>query len=391
MLAESREKLSVRQNGLVIYRAGLSPNGHGGFTSNYTRDGIEAGIQYEDPIMLRDQLRYSASKQATRQDPQTGAEPGKYHHESPGVFLRGLSTEYAACDATAWILRGFGEYDRLTQDHEFIREHRRNIISGVDYVLNHLNSDYLFVESPQFAGANSFALKVTYWKDSIIPQRWDGEPIYPVIYSLAHAQNMAGLRNAGRLLGSSEWLQVADKMREGLQKLFNPTYGVFNIAIDGQGPISGVSSDSLSMLSFLEPGDLTSDQIESIIVASAVLETPVGYRGLSEDVAQGMQDRYHVDPIWPVEQARVDQGARKFRMWAEDYHLVGLVDHLKHVEEVSSKVMYFLDDNDSETFIVRDGQIQRAGCDPQLWTASAKEYFRRSRIQEQTPFLPVAV
>ena len=54
--------------------------------------------------MLRDQLKFGASLQATKKDPKTGAEVGKYHHESPGVEIRGLSTLYNGYDPQLWTV-----------------------------------------------------------------------------------------------------------------------------------------------------------------------------------------------------------------------------------------------------------------------------------------------
>src|SRR3989344_2929213 len=219
-------QLSVKQEGLTLYRAGLSSESvSGGYVSNFMRDSILSGIVGQNPAMLRDQLRFGASLQATRKDPKTGAEAGKYHHESPGVQMRGLSTLYNGCDTTAWALIGHRVYEDLTGDRSFTNEHRGNIARGADYILSHLNHDGLFVEDPRFSGADSFALKVTYWKDSELLDREQGEPVYPIVYTLAHVQNMMGLRSAGRLLNSPQLLNAAEIMKVGLQRLWNHDLG----------------------------------------------------------------------------------------------------------------------------------------------------------------------
>lgn len=371
------EELSFCHNGLKLYRAGLSSGINStGYISNFTRDVILSGIIGQDPSMLRDQLLYNCQLQADKKDPFTGAEPGKDHHEYPGVIIRGLSTQYNACDTTAWVLMGHLYYENLTGDKDLANLCRPNIKRGVEYILSHLTSDYLFREDPKFADADRFALKVTYWKDSFLPQRENGEPDYPVVYTLAHAQNLSGLSCAAKLLDSSELYQVADRMKEGLQKLYNPELKTFNIALDRSGPISAISSDSLNLLFFTEPEDITNQQILDIIDSSQILMTPAGFRTLDERVAKGMDDRYHADTIWPSEQATIHAGAKKHRLALKDYS-PEITDGLLKIEEVSSRIKLFTQNSNSEVFVINEGQVQEAGCNPQLWTVEAKEYFAR--------------
>ena len=45
--------------------------------------------------------------EGTKVDANTGEEPGKIHHELPGVRLRNMITTYNACDTTALFLIAF--------------------------------------------------------------------------------------------------------------------------------------------------------------------------------------------------------------------------------------------------------------------------------------------
>ena len=372
-----RKRLGVNYNGWVLYNAGFRKE-DGGYSQNFQRDSIELGILLQDEVVLHDQLEVASLNQARQIDPKTGAEPGKYHHQIPGVTIRGLSTDYNACDNNAWTLLGYAEYFRLTQDRDFIKRHEPGIRRGIDeYILQHLNRDFLFIEDPRFSGAQRFALKVTYWKDSVLPQRKAGEPIYPVVYPLVHAQYIAALRKTALLIGPPGLFDIADRMSKSLGVLFNKDLGAFNIALDCAGPISGVSSDSLNMFFFLEPEDLDPQQIACIIRASEILETPAGYRGLSPKLSETIEDRYHADKVWPVEQATIHKGAVKFKAWASSQRKEELVGLLDHVEEVSSRAIAHLDGSYAETLSINDDEVQKAGCDPHLYTFAAKEYFRR--------------
>lgn len=374
MFPEVKASLILHENGLVVYRAGLP-----GYPSNFTRDSIHAALVSQDSVMLGDQLQYNIQTQANNKDPFSGAEPGKLHHQSPGVLMRNRSTEYNASDVTAWGLMGFEEYFIRTGDADFIKQYEPNIRMAVDYILNHLNADYLFEENPEFAGADRFALKVTYWKDSWFPQRKEGEPDYPVIYTLADIQNMAGVRSAARLLHSKDLLSVASSMAGSLDRLFDEDLGTFVMAVDQQGPVRVVSSDALTALFFLEPGDVSVERLSRMIQTSAILETPLGYRVLSEEAAKDMEDKYHADTVWPLEQATINIGARKHRHWVMEQGFFKLAEELGYVMEVSSRVMNFLEGHNAEIFILRDGQAEKGGCDPHLMTLAAKSYFERSR------------
>lgn len=378
MPPELRGKFTIQEGDLTLYRAGL-PNGFNpvGFQSNFTRDGIQAAILFKDPYMLADQLKFSAYRQANKKDPRTGAEPGKPHHEYPGVEIRGLSTEYNACDSAAWFLIGFYQLARLSQDYSLPNEYRREITSATDYIISHLATEGLFQESPEFSGAERFALNVTYWKDSQIPQREGGQPAYPVVYSLVQAQNLEGLRNAASLLDSRELRGISERMNSALQRMFSPNLGTFSLAHDRMGVIDVISSDILTSLYFLRPEDLTELQLRGICRKASILETPAGFRTLDPEVAATMEDKYHAETVWPSEQALIHAGARKFKEALERKGSLELSAMLGRVEEVSGRVMSYLGDNNTEIFVVNGDQIVKGGCDPQLWTLGAKSYFAR--------------
>lgn len=376
---EIERSLIIHENGLVLCRAGLP-----GYPSNFTRDSIHSFIFNQNLDRLRDQLQFSSESQAKDKDPFSGAELGKFHHQLPGVLIRNHSTAYSASDVTAWGLMGFGDYFIHTGDSSFIKEHESNIRMGTRYILNHLTADYLFEESPQFAGADNFALKVTYWKDSHLPQRKEGEPEYPAVYYLLDVQNIAGLRSSGRLLQSNDLLSVASKMVENLDRLFDEDLGTYVVAVDQKGPVRVVSSDPLTAWFFLEPEDIGVDRLSRVIQTSAILETPVGYRVLSEEAAEEMEDKYHADTVWPLEQVTIHAGARKYRHWAQAQGFLKLAEELGHVMEVSSRIGQFLNGHNAEIFILRDGQAEKGGCDPHLMTLAAKSYFNCIRSELAT-------
>lgn len=349
------KRLKIRQEGFTLFQAGL-PN----FPRNFTRDGIISAILTRNHIMLKHQLGFCALKQGTKRDPYTGEEPGKIFHEYPGVRFRGLSTEFNACDTTALFLIGFEFYEKIAGDRSLRSKYRKNINAAADYILSHLK-DNMFIESPKFCGSDRFALRTTYWKDSVLLGRENNGIKYPVVYTLAHIQNMRALRGAAKLLGSHNLEKKSEEMMEGLYRLFDLQLGEFCIAVDSQGPIRAIDSDSLHALFYLSPHDITYSQVRKIADSSKVLETSLGYRVLDPKAALKIRYGYHARTVWPFEQAIINIGARKFG--------------LKHVEEVSSRITKWLD-TDSEIFILDGKNVKKGGCDPQLWTMAAKTYFK---------------
>src|SRR3989344_1158148 len=321
------DRLRIKDYDLELYSAGM-PH----FSGNFTRDSIISAILMKNSKMLKDQLIFCSLNQGKNKNSITGEELGKIFHELPGVKIRNLNTLYNACDTTA-----------------------------LEYILSHLRNGF-FYEDPKFCDADKFALKVTYWKDSSIINRENGEPIYPVVYTLAHIENMAAVRFAAEILESKELLDIAEDMKsKALDLLFS---NGFVIARDKKGDIKGITSDILHSLFYFELGDLNKKQLQKIIEASKKIETPFGYRVLDKKLSESVDDKYHSDSIWPFEQAIIHFGAIKFG--------------LKDIKDVSFKIFNLLD-TDPEIFILEGDGPKKGGCDPQLWTIAAKNYFKSFR------------
>ncbi len=350
------QELFMGQDGARLYQAGLP-----GFPRNFPRDSIISGILMRDAELLRDQLIFCAKRQGKERNPLNGEERGKIFHEYPGFKIRELSTEYNACDTTALYLFGHEVYQRLTQDKSLAEDQEENLREAVNYILSHLNEEGGFIEDPRFAGAQRFALKVTYWKDSELLGRENGEAHYPVVYSVAHAQNLRGLRSAKFLLGENSLEEKIGKMKDYfVNHLIDPQTHEIYLARDSVGPIKAVSSDSLHILFYLENGDVPSQTLERIAKDSRLIETDFGFRTMAAAEAEEVGDVYHTKTIWPFEQALIHIGARRFG--------------LDGASEIAYRVMQHLD-SDNEIFVIRDGVVEKGGNDPQLWTYAAKEYF----------------
>ncbi len=349
-------RLKIMLDGIELYQAGL-PH----FPRNFARDSIISSILLRDEKMLSNQLAFCSLKQGKKQNPLTGEEPGKIFHEYPGVGINGRSTEYNACDTTALYLIGHEVYQRLNGDTTLATTYRPNIEQAAQYILSHLDSG-LFFEDPRLSKAEDFALKVTYWKDSEILGRENGKPKYPVVYTLAHVQNMRGLRAAAHLLDSESIRSEAERMRRNLWELFDWETGTFYVAKDSTGPIRAISSDALHMLFYLELNDLMPSMLEGIVNSSKELKVSIGYRAMSAASSSKVNDQYHASKVWAYEQALIHAGAKKFG--------------LGEIQEASSRIAPIIATSAPETIDTED--LKKSGCDPQLWTIAARHYFNSS-------------
>ncbi|MEM8858780.1 MAG: hypothetical protein AAGD96_10695, partial [Chloroflexota bacterium] len=237
----------------------------------------------------------------------------------------------------------------------------RAIQAAAEYIERHLNQDQLFEESPRYSGAEHFALRVTYWKDSVILDRAGGEPSYPAVYTLAHVQNLAGMRAAAELLNSDHFAAVAQQMAQAIPKLFDEQLGTFYTAIDALGPIRAVSSDALHALYYLDVDDLGKERVKSIVLASEMLESQIGYLLMTPEDGYRMERIYHADTVWPFEQALIHAGAEKFG--------------LDRVMRVCKRVMRVLNSAESPELLSVKVLEPGIASNPQLWTIAAKKYF----------------
>lgn len=381
------KQMSINFKEFTLYKAGLPS-----FPRSFHRDNTISAFLRGDSAMLYNTLQFAASIQGVKKDRRTGEQPGGIYHEfdielQGGVELKqapGLTTFYNASDTTALFLLGHQEYISLTGESGFAQVQSGNIERATEYVESHLNSNFQFVEDPNFAGAEKYALKVTSWKDSVLFGREDGEPSYPVVYPLVHIQNMAGVRAAGRILNSQRLLNIADEMRNSALSMFDWEIGNFPTAIDSEGVVRVLTTDGLHSLFYFEPEDLEREMLLSIIESSRVMETEMGYRIMDPVAAKQVENKYHAGTVWTHEQAQIHKGATRFFKHAVATKDDELAKKLLHVMHISSKVYKnFLEENPHkypEIFHVLESGIIAGGNDPQLWAIAARSYFENINL-----------
>lgn len=326
----------------------------------FSRDLLLSALMTGDPSFLKRVLEFVFRTQGTKNDPQTGEEPGKVIHEYQSVRIGKLNTRYNACDVTQLALIGLQSYIRESGDSDFLIRWKDSIRAALDYIFRHLD-DGLFVEDPAYSGAESYALDSTYWKDEQIPRR--EEPEYPVVYTLVQAQTISALRATVELesrleldLTKSELQNEVEKSRgKLLNDLWDPEREFPYVAVDGKGEVAGVTSDGLHLLFYLRERDVPEEKLTSIFKASKRLETPYGFRTYAPGQPGYAADKYHLGSIWPFEQYYIARAAEKFGRKAPVDAALGTLDAIREYG------FY-------ELFSLSEEGLQPLGCDKQLWT-----------------------
>jgi glycogen debranching enzyme len=334
-----------------------------GYTANFSRDSLTYALLAEDLRALRAQVEFSARRQGRRRDPETGEEPGKIHHELPGVQMRGLWTTYNACDTTALFVIGLSQLAHRGE-RGIARRYRHHLHRALEYLHEHLD-DNVFYEDPKHCGAERFALKVTYWKDSELNVGGERrEPTYPVAYALPHFQCKTAVRSAARLTGSKELRARADEMtRRGFEMFWRGDH--FTVAVQGDGTVvDPPSSDSLHSLLFLRRDEISEADAEGVVEYSEQLATPVGYLpGLAQ---APVGDDYHTRWVWVHEQALLHAAARRHG--------------LERAEQLAERITNSLARGFPELI---DPATGKPGGNPtQLWSIGANVYFEHVRVEK---------
>ena len=349
--SEALEQLHLPNDN--AYTAGLP-----GYNRNFTRDGIIYALIAGDNDAMERQLDFSASLQGQEQIGDTGEEPGKIHHEYPGVKLKDdYFTTYSACETTALFLLGICAVDKRTGNTRLAEKYRENIGPAIEYIRSHTGEDGLFWEDPALADAEGFGTGVTYWKDSVLNS--PDPPGFPVVYSLAHFMNAAAVRAIGELTGDESLQAEGEAMQtSGIEQLWQDDHFVTAIDADRK-PVADHSTDSLDILSYLSPSVLDPEKARAIGDYSMVLATEYGFKGAL--TGKGIEDVYHTRYVWAFEQAMIHAAAKAH----------GLSD----VQKIAARVQKIWRYGFPELIDPQE-DFSPAGNPTQLWSVGAYEYFQ---------------
>lgn len=282
------------------------------YPRNFSRDTLWAGIIAKDEDLLESQLNFSAIHQGKKYSQLSGEEPGKIHHEMPGVSLREpFMTTYNACDTTALFLIALDELGTLNKAKldKFLIAYPSAVRHATNYLKTHIK-DGIFLEYPP-AGADKYSLRVTYWKDSVVPVQDKDEPAYPVSYALVQFMTANALSIASHMLEDTRLNELSETMYiEGIRTFIRED--AFCVFKESHNQVLQSSSDELHCLRYVPSKYRRLLPIEAIRKRAQRLYTPAGIACTPKDIAEQVKDNYHGHVVWPFEQALIHQACLNF-------------------------------------------------------------------------------
>lgn len=356
---------------VLLYNAGIKFTKERDYSRIFPRDALTSAFLFKDLSFLRNMLIFSAATMGHKIDAFTGEEPGKVVHEYPGMIWRdGLNTQYSAVDTSILFLVGIYEYWYHSQDLAFVTQMHDQILRALEYIQTHVQNN-LFWDDPRYYNATHSAALSGCWRDSGYAERDWGRHAYPASYLTVNLLLVKALRGLSVLqtqLGIKENLAtLAESIKSAVIEVFYlPQHGYFASAVDQQGAIETLYLDSIWSFYFLEEGDLSSDQIDSLFKNLERLLTPYGY--LSRDKqppAPHFEDRLFLgNLVWPFEQAYLGLFALKHKRHDGYENCTKGADYLTMSGHPFSEYI-IIDLNNS--------QPKPGGCDIQLWTVAYQQ------------------
>ena len=306
------------------------------FMAVFGRDTIITCLQtlLFGPELARNALTALAELQATDDDPEADAEPGKIVHEvrSGKAATSWFPRYYGTVDATPLFLVLLSEVWRWTDDASFVRDLREPALRALAWIDDYgdLDGDG-FVE---YRRRSSRGLENQSWKDSHDSQlSRDGtaarEPIAPCEvqgYVYDAKRRMAELaRRVWRDRERAERLEAeADALRERFDAAFwcEGRGGYYALALDGEK--RRVDSLTSNIGHLLWSGIVPPHRVDAVVdrLMGEELWSGWGVRTMSTGDAGYSPLAYHNGTVWPHDNSLIAWGLARAARWPEAHRIV---------------------------------------------------------------------
>ncbi|HEY6152080.1 MAG TPA: glycogen debranching N-terminal domain-containing protein [Gaiellaceae bacterium] len=318
-------------------RAGRLPAaGMPWFMTVFGRDTIITCLQtlLFGPELARTALEVLAELQATKDDPELDAEPGKIVHElrTGKAAQNWFHTYYGTADATPLYLVLLSEVWRWTDDSALVRELRDPAMRALSWIDQYGDRDgdgFLEYERRSARGLANQS-----WKDSGDSQRFHDGSIAHAPIAPAEVQGYvydAKLRMAE--LAREIWRDrpLAERLEREAQELyraFNERFwtdargGYYVLALDGEK--RQVDSLCSNIGHLLWSGIVPTERVDAVVDAlmGEELWSGWGVRTMSSGDAGYNPLSYHNGTVWPHDNSLIAQGLARHRRWPEAQRIV---------------------------------------------------------------------
>lgn len=342
------------------------------------------------PQLAEGALQVLAELQATTNDPDRDAEPGKILHELRFGKLTALGKRpynpyYGTVDATSLFLIVLSEHWRVTGDPSLCRSLRPQALAALDWLDKYADRDGDgFVEYRQRApgGARNHC-----WKDSEDSIRFANGRLAEGAIAVCEAQGYAydaRLRVAEIAVDVWDDPALAQRLvKDACQLLetFNDRFwierrgGYYALALDGEKePVDSLTSN---LGHLLWSGIVPAERAEAVVerLTSPALRSGWGLRTMSTEDQAYNPISYHNGSVWPHDNAIAAAGLARYGFRHQAGELaVAIFEAAERFEEHRLPEVYSGHDRSEAVFPV---WYPKAAC-PQGWAAAAPLFLVRT-------------